>query len=64
MAQDRCPVLSAPSPRVPITAAERARPSGLFGFHDHHARTGPVVAAGLVSWRRMSRDSYKPFLHM
>ena len=52
MAQDRCPVLSAPSPRVPITAAERARPSGLFGFHDHHARTGPVVAAGLVSWRR------------
>ena len=52
MAQDRCPVLSAPSPRVPITAAERARPSGLFGFHDHHARAGPVVAAGLVSWRR------------
>ena len=33
-------------------SGERARPSGLFGFHDHHARTGPVVAAGLVSWRR------------
>ena len=37
---------------MPITAAERARSSGLFGFHDHHARTGPVVAAGLFSWRR------------
>jgi len=37
--------------------------AGVFGFYDHHARTGPGVAAGLVSWRRISRGSYKPFLH-
>ena len=36
--------------------------AGVFGFYDHHARTG-VQAAGLVSWRRISRGSYKPFLH-
>ncbi len=35
----------------------------MFGFYDHHARTGLGVAAGLVSWRRVSRGSYKPFLH-
>ncbi len=37
--------------------------AGVFGFYDHHARTGLGTAAGLVSWRRMSRGSYKPFLH-
>jgi integrase/recombinase XerD len=37
--------------------------AGVFGFYDHHARTGLGVAAGLVSWRRISRGSYKPFLH-
>ena len=37
--------------------------AGVFGFYDHHARTGLGVAAGLVSWQRMSRGSYKPFLH-
>jgi len=37
--------------------------AGVFGFYDHHARTGVPVAAGLVSWRRISRGSYKPFLH-
>jgi integrase len=37
--------------------------AGVFGFYDHHARTGLQVAAELVSWRRMSRGSYKPFLH-
>ena len=37
--------------------------AGVFGFYDHHARTGLRVAAELVSWRRMSRGSYKPFLH-
>jgi len=37
--------------------------AGVFGFYDHHARTGPGVAAELVSWRRISRGSYKPFLH-
>jgi integrase len=37
--------------------------AGVFGFYDHHARTGLAVAAGLVSLRRASRGSYKPFLH-
>jgi site-specific recombinase XerD len=37
--------------------------AGVFGFYDHHARAGLRVAAGLVSWRRMSRGSYEPFLH-
>jgi integrase len=37
--------------------------AGVFGFYDHHARTGLRVAAELVSWRRLSRGSYKPFLH-
>ena len=37
--------------------------AGVFGFYDHHARTGLAVAAGLVSLRRVSRGSYKPFLH-
>src|SRR5262245_31459388 len=36
--------------------------AGVFGFYDHHARTGLQVAAELVSWRRMSRGSYKPDL--
>ena len=36
--------------------------AGVFGFYDHHARTGLGVAAELVSWRRISRGSYKPFL--
>ena len=37
--------------------------AGVFGFYDHHARTGVRVAGELVSWRRVSRGSYKPFLH-
>ena len=37
--------------------------AGVFGFYDHHARAGLQVAAELVSWRRISRGSYKPFLH-
>src|SRR6266508_1067885 len=37
--------------------------AGVFGFYDHHARTGVSVAAELVAWRRVSRGSYKPFLH-
>jgi integrase/recombinase XerD len=37
--------------------------AGVFGFYDHHARTGLGVAAELVSLRRISRGSYKPFLH-
>jgi integrase/recombinase XerD len=37
--------------------------AGVFGFCDHHARAGLRVAAGLVSLRRISRGSCKPFLH-
>ena len=37
--------------------------AGVFGFYDHHARTGLEVAAQLVSLRRISRGSCKPFLH-
>jgi integrase/recombinase XerD len=37
--------------------------AGVFGFYDHHARAGLGVAAELVAWRRVSRGSYKPFLH-
>src|SRR5579859_414558 len=37
--------------------------AGVFCFYDHHARTGLGAAAELVSWRRISRGSYKPFLH-
>jgi integrase/recombinase XerD len=37
--------------------------AGVFGFYDHHARGGVGVAGGLVAWRRVSRGSYKPFLH-
>ena len=28
--------------------------AGVFGFYDHHARTGVGVAAELVAWRRVS----------
>ena len=37
--------------------------AGVFGFYDHHARTGVGVAGELVAWRRVGRGSYKPFLH-
>jgi len=37
--------------------------AAVFGFYDHHARSGVGVAAGLVAWRRVSRGSCKPFLH-
>ena len=37
--------------------------AALFGFYDFHARSGVGVAADLVAWRRVSRGSYKPFLH-
>jgi hypothetical protein len=35
----------------------------VFGFYDHQARAGVGLAADLVAWRRVSRGSYKPFLH-
>lgn len=37
--------------------------AALFGFYDFHARSGVDLAADLVAWRRVSRGSYKPFLH-
>jgi len=37
--------------------------AAVFGFYDHHARAGVGVAEGLIAWRRVSRGSYKPFLH-
>ncbi|MGH9267862.1 MAG: tyrosine-type recombinase/integrase [Acidimicrobiales bacterium] len=64
--------LRAPAPNVVVLADEaaRRRPSsinrylaGVFGFYDHHARTGVAVASELVAWRRVSRGSFKPFLH-
>jgi len=64
--------LRAPAPNVVVLADEagRRRPSsinrylaGVFGFYDHHSRTGVTVASELVAWRRVSRGSYKPFLH-
>ncbi len=47
--------------RAPATVNRHL--AGVFGFYDHHARTGLGAAAGLVSLRRVSRGSYKPFLH-
>ena len=64
--------LRAPAPNVVVLAegAGARRPAtvnrylaGVFGFYDHHARAGLGVAAELVAWRRVSRGSYKPFLH-
>lgn len=37
--------------------------AAVFGFYDFYARSGIEVAASLVAWRRVSRGSYKPFLH-
>jgi integrase len=37
--------------------------AAVFGLYEHHARFGIDVAAGLVSWRRVGRGSYKPLLH-
>lgn len=64
--------LRAPAPNVIVLAGGTARRSpatvnrhlaAIFGFYEHHARSGVKVAAGLVSWRRIGRGSYKPFLH-
>lgn len=51
------------------TAAQRSAATvnlhlaAVFGFYDFHARSGVGLAASLVAWRRISRGSYKPFLH-
>jgi integrase len=64
--------LRAPAPNVIVLDGGTARRSpatvnrhlaAVFGFYEHHARSGVKVAAGLVAWRRIGRGSYKPFLH-
>jgi integrase/recombinase XerD len=64
--------LRAPADNVIVLAASASRraPStvnrhlgAVFGFYDFHARSGVKLAAGLVTWRRSGRGSYKPFLH-
>ncbi len=64
--------LRAPADNVIVlddTAAVRSEATvnrhlaALFGFYDFHARSGVGLAADLVAWRRVSRGSYKPFLH-
>jgi hypothetical protein len=47
--------------RAPATVNRHL--AGVFGFYEHHARSGVGVAAGLVAWRRIGRGGYKPFLH-
>jgi len=37
--------------------------AAVFGFYDFHSRSGVGVAVALVAWRRVSRGSFKPFLH-
>jgi integrase/recombinase XerD len=64
--------LRAPAANVIVlddTAAVRSEATvnrhlaAVFGFYDFHARSGLGLAADLVAWRRVSRGSYKPFLH-
>jgi integrase len=64
--------LRAPADNVIVLADGTARRSaatvnrhlaGLFGFYEHHARSGVGIAADLVAWRRVGRGSYKPLLH-
>jgi integrase len=64
--------LRAPAPNVIVLEYGAGRRSaatvnrhlaGVFGFYDHKARAGVGLAADLVAWRRVSRGSYKPFLH-
>jgi len=47
--------------RAPATVNRHL--AAVFGFYEHHVRSGVEVAAALVSWRRIGRGSYKPFLH-
>jgi integrase/recombinase XerD len=37
--------------------------AAVFGLYDFHSRSGLKTAAEIVSWRRVPRGSYKPFLH-
>lgn len=47
--------------RTPATVNRHL--SAVFGFYEHHARSGVEVASELVLWRRLGRGAYKPFLH-
>lgn len=59
---DNVVVLDAGTPaRSPATVNRHL--AAVFGFYEHQARSGVEVAAALVSWRRIGRGSYKPFLH-
>jgi integrase/recombinase XerD len=64
--------LRAPADNVIVLEAGTARRSAatvnrhlsaVFGFYEHHARSGVKVASELVVWRHLGRGSYKPFLH-
>jgi integrase/recombinase XerD len=65
--------LRAPAENVIVLDASASRRSettvnrhlaAVFGFYEHHARAGGSELAGkLVTWRRVSRGAYKPFLH-
>jgi integrase len=64
--------LRAPADNVIVLDASVARRSaktvnrhlaGVFGFYDYQSRSGHDLAERLVAWRRVSRGSYKPFLH-
>lgn len=37
--------------------------AAVFGFYEHHARSGVEFSSQLVAWRRVGSGSYKPFLH-
>ena len=52
---------SAASIRAEVTVNRHL--AAVFGFYDFHARSGVDVAISLVAWRRVSRGSFKPFLH-
>lgn len=47
--------------RAPATVNRHL--AAVFGFYEHHARSGVEISTQLVSWRRVGRGSYKPFLH-
>jgi integrase len=47
--------------RAPATVNRHL--SAVFGFYEHHARSGVKVASELVVWRHLGRGAYKPFLH-
>jgi integrase/recombinase XerD len=65
--------LRAPAANVVVMEGGTARRSpgtvnrcylaGVFGFYDHHGRSGAGLAGDLVAWRRVNRGGYKPFLH-